>query len=77
MTHAHAPSRAEGRRRLIERCRTRPITHVAAERGRLGRPGRRGLAPAPGHPAVTTGQTRVTGAWSSVTQSARFSGHSR
>ncbi|MFD7815240.1 IS481 family transposase [Streptomyces sp. NPDC059785] len=33
MTHANAPSNIEGRRRLVERCRTRPIAHVAAEAG--------------------------------------------
>lgn len=33
MTHANAPLSAEGRRRLIERCKTRPIAHVAAETG--------------------------------------------
>lgn len=33
MTHRNAPLSVEGRRRLIERCRTRPIAHVAAEMG--------------------------------------------
>ena len=33
MTHKNAPLTVEGRRRLIERCRTRPIAHVAAEMG--------------------------------------------
>jgi transposase-like protein len=33
MTHSNAPLSVEGRRRLIERCKTRPIAHVAAERG--------------------------------------------
>ncbi|GAA2618993.1 hypothetical protein GCM10010411_63280 [Actinomadura fulvescens] len=33
MTHKNAPLSVEGRRRLIERCRTRPIAHVAAEMG--------------------------------------------
>jgi transposase-like protein len=33
MTHRHAPLTPEGRRRLIERCRTRPVAHVAAEMG--------------------------------------------
>lgn len=33
MTHANAPLSLEGRRRLITRCRTRPIAHVAAEMG--------------------------------------------
>lgn len=33
MTHANAPLSIEGRRRLIERCRNRPIAHVAAEMG--------------------------------------------
>lgn len=33
MTHANAPLNIEGRRRLVERCRTRPISHVAAEAG--------------------------------------------
>lgn len=33
MTHANAPLSREGRRRLIERCKTRPIAHVAAEMG--------------------------------------------
>ena len=31
--HRNAPLTIEGRRRLIERCRTRPIAHVAAEMG--------------------------------------------
>ena len=33
MTHKNAPLTPEGRRRLVERCRTRPIAHVAAEMG--------------------------------------------
>jgi transposase len=33
MTHRNAPLSPEGRRRLIERCRTRPVAHVAAEMG--------------------------------------------
>ena len=33
MSHANAPLTIEGRRRLIERCRTRPIAHVAPEMG--------------------------------------------
>ncbi len=33
MTHRTAPLAPEGRRRLVERCRTRPIAHVAAEMG--------------------------------------------
>jgi transposase InsO family protein len=33
MTHANSPLSLEGRRRLITRCRTRPIAHVAAEMG--------------------------------------------
>ncbi|MBO0882483.1 MAG: IS481 family transposase [Mycobacterium sp.] len=33
MTHRNAPLTPEGRQRLIERCRTRPIAHVAAEMG--------------------------------------------
>ncbi|MET8231201.1 leucine zipper domain-containing protein [Micromonospora sp. NPDC005298] len=33
MTHANAPLRVEGRRRLVERCRARPIAHVAAKMG--------------------------------------------
>ena len=33
MTHANAPLSPEGRRRLIGRCKTRPIAHVAAEMG--------------------------------------------
>jgi transposase-like protein len=31
--HNNAPLTPEGRRRLIARCRTRPIAHVAAEMG--------------------------------------------
>lgn len=31
--HENAPLSVEGRRRLVERCRTRPIAHVAAEMG--------------------------------------------
>lgn len=31
MTHANAPLNIEGRRRLVKRCRSRPIAHVAAE----------------------------------------------
>jgi len=33
MTHTNAPLLVEGRRRLVERCKTRPIAHVAAELG--------------------------------------------
>jgi hypothetical protein len=33
MTHANAPLSVEGRRRLAERCKTRPIAHVAAATG--------------------------------------------
>lgn len=33
MAHANAPLTPAGRLRLIERCRTRPIAHVAAEAG--------------------------------------------
>lgn len=33
MVHANAPLTPAGRLRLIERCRTRPIAHVAAEAG--------------------------------------------
>ncbi|MEU5599626.1 IS481 family transposase [Streptomyces sp. NPDC020298] len=32
-THANAPLSIEGRRRLVERCQSRPIVHVAAEMG--------------------------------------------
>ena len=33
MTHKNAPLTPEGRKRLVEGCRTRPIAHVAAEMG--------------------------------------------
>jgi transposase len=33
MSHRNAPLSMEGRRRLVERCQTRPIAHVAAEMG--------------------------------------------
>ncbi|KNX37366.1 IS481 family transposase [Luteipulveratus halotolerans] len=33
MTHHNAPLSVEGRRRLVERCKTRPIAHVASEMG--------------------------------------------
>lgn len=33
MSHRNAPLSIEGRRRLVERCQARPITHVAAEMG--------------------------------------------
>lgn len=33
MTHRNSPLSVEGRRRLVERCKTRPIAHVAAEMG--------------------------------------------
>ncbi|MFF9203499.1 hypothetical protein ACF1AE_17030 [Streptomyces sp. NPDC014986] len=33
MTHANAPLNIEGRRRLVERCRTRLAAHVAAGAG--------------------------------------------
>jgi hypothetical protein len=33
VTHHNAPLTIEGRRRLAERCKTRPIAHVAAEMG--------------------------------------------
>lgn len=35
MTHRNAPLSPEGRRRLVERCKSRPIAHVAAEMGIL------------------------------------------
>lgn len=38
LPHANAPPTIEGRRlRLVERCRTRPIAHVAREVGSLAR----------------------------------------
>lgn len=37
MGHHNAPLTIEGRRRLVERCKTRPIAHVAAEMG-ISRP---------------------------------------
>lgn len=33
MTHRNAPLSVEGRRRLVARCQTRPIAHLAAEMG--------------------------------------------
>lgn len=36
MSHRNAPLREEGRRRLLERCQTRRIAHVAAEMGSHG-----------------------------------------
>lgn len=51
MTHTNSPLSIEGRRRLVQRCRTRPIAHVAAEmgisracasKGSTGVPSRRG-----------------------------------
>src|SRR3954447_10721279 len=33
MTHRNAPLSVEGRERLLARCQTRPIAHVAAEMG--------------------------------------------
>lgn len=33
MTHRNSPLSVEGGRRLVERCRSRPISHVAAEMG--------------------------------------------
>jgi transposase len=33
MPHGNAPLSVEGRRRLVERCQSRPIAHVAAETG--------------------------------------------
>lgn len=33
MSHRNAPLTPAGRLRLIDRCRTRPIAHVAAEAG--------------------------------------------
>jgi transposase InsO family protein len=33
MVHRNAPLSLEGRRRLVERCRSRPIAHVASEMG--------------------------------------------
>ncbi|WP_146073698.1 helix-turn-helix domain-containing protein, partial [Amycolatopsis sp. CA-126428] len=33
MHHRNAPLSLEGRRRLVQRCQTRPIAHVAAEMG--------------------------------------------
>ena len=33
MSHGNAPLSVEGRRRLVARCQSRPIAHVAAEMG--------------------------------------------
>lgn len=33
MTHANAPLSFEGRRRLVERCKNRPVAHIASEMG--------------------------------------------
>ncbi|MBW3085937.1 IS481 family transposase ISRae1 [Austwickia sp. TVS 96-490-7B] len=33
MSHSNAPLSLEGRRRLVQRCQSRPISHVAAEMG--------------------------------------------
>ena len=33
MTHRNSPLSPEGRRRLVERYRVRPVAHVAAEMG--------------------------------------------
>ncbi|QTR05941.1 IS481 family transposase, partial [Saccharothrix algeriensis] len=33
MLHRDAPLSVEGRHRLVQRCRTRPISHVAVEMG--------------------------------------------
>ena len=33
MLHRNAPLSVEGRRRLVQRCQSRPIAHVAAEMG--------------------------------------------
>ena len=33
MTHRNAPLSVEGRERLVRRCQTRPIAHVAVEMG--------------------------------------------
>ena len=69
--HRNAPLTPEGRKRLIERCRTRPIAHVAAEMGisrataskwvnryrRYGEPGLIDRSSAPARqPAATPGQ---------------------
>ncbi len=35
MSHRNAPLPVEGRRRLVARCQTRPIAHVAAETGQI------------------------------------------
>ncbi|SCY76019.1 leucine-zipper of insertion element IS481 [Rhodococcus erythropolis] len=50
MTHRNAPLTVEGRRRLIERCQSRPIAHVAAEMGIS-----RQCAAAPGQAGITDG----------------------
>lgn len=61
-THKNAPLTPAGRRRLVERCRTRPIAHVAAEMGisracaskwvnRYRRYGELGLSDRPSTPA--------------------------
>jgi hypothetical protein len=33
MTYGNAPLSVEGRKRLVQRCQSRPIAHVAAEMG--------------------------------------------
>lgn len=72
MSHRNAPLSVEGRRRLIARCRRRPIAHVAAEMGisrqcaskwvnRYRRFGERGLVDRPSRPhrrpSATPGET--------------------
>ncbi len=68
MTHTNTPLHIEGRRRLIERCQTRPIAHVAAEMGifracaskwvnrwrRLGEAGLRDRGSVPQHSPTAT-----------------------
>lgn len=65
--HRNAPLSVEGRRRLVQRCRTRPIAHVAAEMGisrqcaskwvnRYRRFGEAGLLD---HPSVPRGRLRL------------------
>jgi transposase InsO family protein len=74
MTHGNAPLSIEGRRRLVARCQSRPIAHVAAEMGisracaskwvnrfrRFGELGLEDRSSAPHHQPTTTAAAVIT-----------------
>jgi transposase InsO family protein len=82
--HANAPLSLDGRRRLIERCRSRPIAHVAEEMGVFRATASKwvnrhhGQAPGPyGAPRCEEGRTHSRRRWVARTRQRQRGDHSR